>query len=74
MENLTLPRPITILCREFQDKDGNYKKKIVVIAPINIKKIESGLQIGWACSYGESCYNKICRYALARKIREEGYS
>ena len=62
-------------CDGFTDNDSDGVERIggadVVISPIRFEAAKDGeqhvLMVGWACSHGEKCWNRPCRYAKAGK-------
>jgi len=56
---------ISFPCFDFMDESGEKQKVTAVLVPIRMWESDGVLFMAWACSHGEDCHNKNCRYAKA---------
>lgn len=59
-----IPEPICVPCFNFTVGGRNFEKRTIIIAPIVVEEISSGVfQIAYGCSRGLSCKDDCCRYS-----------
>ena len=55
---------VSVPCFDFTVDGRQLEKRTAIIAPIIVEETQMGTyKIGWACSRGAFCVDRVCRYA-----------